>query len=85
MANPWECPRCRTINSPIALFCQCKPNKLETSNSTVSHWPQSKVSTEENVQSSCLKSPYHYKNCQTCSELYNENEVHTCRFNYGNK
>ncbi len=28
MTQPWECPRCKTINAPWLSHCKCKPNPL---------------------------------------------------------
>jgi len=27
MSNPWLCPRCKCVNSPDALKCDCKPRE----------------------------------------------------------
>ncbi len=36
ISKPWECPRCRTWNSPISLKCDCKPIKRKYCNGCLS-------------------------------------------------
>lgn len=70
--NPWECPRCKTINSAWMNQCTCEP---EMSYAEMQQTAFDKMNTFESDDSNRYK---FLAICQLCNKIMDPNKIHSC-------